>query len=95
MRQKLIRNSITLWFNTHPGEKENLDKHIREVRGSRAKPVALNDTIDAQWAFSLPSGLMTMLNTLLVEPTFLKEDKEYKWFFENFPQFRVANRTER
>ena len=91
-RERFIEDTIVAYKKEYPRELKEHLKYVKRLQGSQKNKFA--STEDQEWraGVSLPRAIFDILNKFLVEPRFLEEIKEYKWFLANYPEFVIPEK---
>ena len=96
-RNHVIRTCVKYFTLVHPEVLDKNNQHIKIMRETaQDQNFAEIDKTGMRAIFTIPEQLNKVIIELLKifcpqEPTFCQVENEDKWFWKEFPRFRIAN----
>lgn len=92
IRRQFILDTVNFFIKNHPQEWEENKKRVKMLKDTRANRFGGDKENDYRFAFSLHPKLFNMIDEVLDNPKFLKDDKEYNWFAKTFRDLTVPEK---
>ena len=95
-RQHSIRGMVMLFESKYPEEVKQHAEAMKVAKEQAINEFGANENMDMRRTFRIPQGLMTRINMVVTDPSFLTQEAdkmfgEVSWFKENFPRYFIPN----